>query len=121
MRKTVEILPKKNIVLYHEDDVSEVLENNKKLRAMEQTGEFRHVACIPTILLLKWMDEERNRGRDIQFLSKELDEIVAQKLRDPDWAYLRTDGPKHRNLRRNDSMHGCHPGRGRTNCAGRRP
>ncbi len=96
MRKKVEILPRKNIVLYHEDDVSDVLENNKKLRSMEQTGDFRHVASIPPVVLVKWMDDERNRGRDIQFLSKEMDELVAQKLRDPDWSYLRTDGPQHR-------------------------
>lgn len=91
MRKKVEILPRKNIVLYHEDDVHEVLEHNKQLRSMDQTGDFRHIASIPPVVLVKWMDDERNRGREIQFLSKEMDELVQRKLNDPDWKYLRTD------------------------------
>jgi hypothetical protein len=96
MRRSLEISPRKHITIYSEDDVSDVLENNKKLRGMSQTGDFRHVASIPPVVLVKWLDEERNRGRDIKFLSKEMDELVAQKLRDPDWAFLRTDGPQHR-------------------------
>ena len=91
MRKWAEFLPRRNIVLHHEDDVHDVLEHNKNLRSMKQTGDFRHVASIPNIVIVKWMDDERNRGHDIQFLSKEMDELVAKKLRDPDWAYLRTD------------------------------
>jgi hypothetical protein len=80
-----------------QDDVEAVLEHNKRLRAMSQSGEtFRHCACIPNSILVKWLNEERNRGHDIQFLSKEMDEMVARKLRDPDWAYLRTDGVRHR-------------------------
>jgi len=91
MRKKVEILPRRNIVLYHGDDVADVLEHNKMLRSMPQKGDFRHIASIPNIVALKWMDEERNRGHDIQFLSREFDELVERKLKDPDWAYLRTD------------------------------
>jgi hypothetical protein len=28
--------------------------------------------------------------------SKEFDQIIHRKLQDPDWAYLRTDGVRHR-------------------------
>lgn len=95
MKTAIEISPQKHITVYNEDDVTDILEHNKKLRSMEQDGDFRHIASIPNVILVKWLNDERNRGRDIQFLSKEMDELVARKLRDPDWAYLRTDGPRH--------------------------
>ncbi len=93
MRKTVEILPQRNIVLYHEDDVSDVLEQNKQLRSMPQKRDrvFNHVASIPSVIIVKWLDEERNRGHEVQFLSKEFDELTQRKLNDPEWKYLRVD------------------------------
>ncbi len=93
MRKTVEILPQRNIVLYHEDDVSDVLEHNKQLRSMPQKRDrvFNHVASIPSVIIVKWLDEERARGHEVQFLSKEFDELTQRKLNDPEWKYLRVD------------------------------
>lgn len=79
-------------------DLEPYLENNKRLRAQEQKNEFwRHTAEIPNIILMKWLNEEYARGRTgLRLYTKEFDEIIRQKLNDPDWAYLRVDGVQHR-------------------------
>jgi hypothetical protein len=52
----------------------------------------RHIATIPNVVLVRWLNEEHARGRtDLALFSKEFDEVVKRKLNDPDWAYLRTD------------------------------
>jgi len=52
----------------------------------------RHIATIPNVVLVRWLNEEHARGRtDLALFSKEFDEVVQHKLNDPDWAYLRTD------------------------------
>lgn len=97
MRTSIEITPQKDIIVATKDDVTDVLEHNRQLRSMEQKMDWgRHIASIPNVILVKWLNDERNRGRDIKAFSKEMDELVAQKLADPEWAYLRTDGPRHR-------------------------
>ncbi len=79
-------------------DVEPYLEHNKKLRSMEQKNDaWRHTSTIPNIILMKWLNEELDRGRKgLRLYSKEFDEVIQRKLSDPDWAYLRTDGVKHR-------------------------
>lgn len=74
-------------------DVEPLLERNKQLRSMPQKSDWgRHIASIPNVICMQWLNEEWARGNtSITFLSKEFDELVARKLRDPDWAYLRTD------------------------------
>ena len=83
----------KSIVVHSQDDVEDVLENNRKLRGITQKSDWgRHVASIPPIICVKWLNEEWQRGNTkLKFLSKEWDAIVLKKLNDPDWAYLRTD------------------------------
>lgn len=74
-------------------DVEPILEWNKHLRSIPQKSDWgRHIANIPLVIVTKWLNEEWSRGNvNLRYLSKEFDEIVARKLRDPDWAYLRTD------------------------------
>jgi hypothetical protein len=79
-------------------DVEPYLEHNKKLRAMEQKNDtWRHTSTIPNIILEKWLHEELDRGHvGLRLGSREFDQIIHRKLQDPDWAYLRTDGVRHR-------------------------
>jgi hypothetical protein len=74
-------------------DVEPILEHNKQLRREPQRSDWgRHVATIPNVILVRWLNEERARGNTgLRMFTREFDEIVARKLRDPDWAYLRTD------------------------------
>lgn len=89
----VKLAREKTIVVVSEDDVEDVLERNKVLRSLPQKSDWgRHVASIPSIILVQWLNEEYQRGNNtIKFLSAEWDKLVAKKLSDPDWAYLRVD------------------------------
>ena len=74
------------------DDVEPILEHNKLLRSMPQKSDWgRHIASIPNIVLMKWIYEEWNAGHEIRMFSEEFNRLVAKRLQDPDWAYLRTD------------------------------
>jgi hypothetical protein len=76
-------------------DVEDILARNRALRTLEQRSDWgRHIASIPCVILERWLNEEAARGnRTIRWGSHEFDALVARKLRDPDWAYLRTDRP----------------------------
>ncbi len=77
-------------------DVEPILELNKAQRGLDQKADWgRHIATVPNVILLQWFYEEQNKGnRDLQMYTPEFDQIIARKLQDPDWAYLRTDKPK---------------------------
>jgi hypothetical protein len=83
----------KLIVVESMQDVEDILERNKALRGEPQKSDWgRHVATIPNVILVRWLNEEHVRGRnDLRLFSSEFDEVVKRKLNDPDWAYLRTD------------------------------
>ena len=75
-------------------DVESIIENNKRLQnePQDRKSSFRHIASIPNIILEKWMREEWARGnRTLKWCGPEMDALVAKKLQDPDWAFLRTD------------------------------
>ena len=75
-------------------DVEPILDNNRRLRnePQDRKSSFRHVASVPVVILEKWLNEELARGnKAIRWGSAEFDHLVARKLRDPDFAYLRTD------------------------------
>jgi hypothetical protein len=74
-------------------DVEPILEHNKQLRGEPQRSSWgRHVASIPNVILVRWLNEEHARGNtQLRMFTREFDELVARKLADPDWAYLRTD------------------------------
>ena len=74
-------------------DVEPILERNQHQRAEQQRSDWaRHVATIPNVILLKWLNEAHARGNTgLRMFTKEFDALVKRKLEDPDWKYLRTD------------------------------
>lgn len=74
-------------------DVEPILKRNQRLRREPQARDWgRHVATIPNVILLKWLNEAHARGNTgLRMFTAEFDELVARKLEDPDWKFLRTD------------------------------
>jgi hypothetical protein len=90
----VPLTEKRSVTVYSHDDVEPILEHNKTLRGIDQKSDWgRHIASIPNIIMVKWLNEEWARGNEVRYLSPEWDAIVAKKLKDPEWAYLRVDAP----------------------------
>jgi hypothetical protein len=83
----------KLIVAHTMQDVEPILERNKQLRSTPHKSDWgRHIASIPNVILVKWLNEEYARGNNsLRMYTKEFDEIVEKKLQDPEWKYLRTD------------------------------
>ena len=98
MSDTVLIPTPDGVVAYTEQDVEPIIEHNKRLQSIPQKSDWgRHVATIPNVFLTQWLNEEHARGNALlRLYSKEMDDLVARKLRDPDWSFLRTDGPQQR-------------------------
>ena len=83
----------KDLVVTRVQDVEDIIERNKKLQNEPQSrkSDFRHIASIPNIFLEKWLQEEFERGNtSIKIFGPEMDALVARKLKDPDWKWLRT-------------------------------
>ena len=74
-------------------DVEPILERNQRLRGEPRTGDWAsHVATIPNVILLKWLNEAHARGNTaLRMFTAEFDALVARKLADPEWKFLRTD------------------------------
>lgn len=74
-------------------DVEDILENNRRLRSIAQKSDWgRHVASIPNVIMTRWLNEEWAKGNTtIRLFGPEMDALVERKLKDPEWAYLRTD------------------------------
>lgn len=90
----VKLTERRSIAVYSTADVEPILEHNKALRTIDQQSDWgRHIGCVPNIICVKWINEEWQRGNPIRYLSREWDELLARKLKDPEWAYLRTDAP----------------------------
>ena len=72
-------------------DCEAIIENNKDWQTRgKQTGDFRLVAQIPNIIIERWLNEEAARGNRMKWSDKEFDLLIKRKLKDPDWAWLRT-------------------------------
>ena len=86
----------RDLTVEHRQDVEPILEWNRASRAEEQRSDWgRHVARIPNVIYVRWLDEEHARGNTgLRLFTPEFDAIVQRKLKDPEWAYLRTDRPK---------------------------
>jgi hypothetical protein len=82
-----------DLAVKHTQDVEPILEANKRLRDERQKSDWgRHVASIPNVIYMRWLQEEYDRGNvSLRPFTQEMDDIVAKKLKDPEWAYLRTD------------------------------
>jgi hypothetical protein len=85
-----------DLAIEHIQDVDPILQWNKQARGEEQHGDWgRHVARIPNVIYVRWLDEEHARGNTrLRMFTPEFDLIVQRKLQDPEWVYLRTDRPK---------------------------
>jgi hypothetical protein len=70
---------RKNIVAT-EQDVEPILERNKALRNEPQRSDWgRHIATIPNVILVKWLNEEHARGNvGVRLFSKEFAALVAK-------------------------------------------
>lgn len=84
-----------DLAVEHIQDVEPILEHNKLLRTMEQKSDWgRHVADIPNVIYVRWLNEEHARGNTgLQLFTPEFDAIVQKKLSDPEWMHLRVDKP----------------------------
>lgn len=86
----------KDLAIEHVQDVEPILQWNRQACREEQHCDWgRHVARIPNVIYVKWLDEEHARGNTaLRMFTPEFDDVVQKKLADPEWAYLRTDRPK---------------------------
>jgi hypothetical protein len=84
-----------DLAIEHAQDVEPILEWNKEARRDEQKSDWgRHVARIPNVIYVKWLDEEHRKGNtSLRMFTPEFDAIVQKKLQDPEWSYLRVDRP----------------------------
>lgn len=82
-----------DLAILSTQDVEPLLEANKRLRGERQNSDWgRHVAEIPNVIYMQWLTEAHNAGNtELRMFTPEFDAIVQKKLRDPEWAYLRTD------------------------------
>jgi|SRR5579883_423896 len=81
-----------HLAIEHVQDVEPIIERNKGLQSLPQRSDWgRHVATIPNVILVRWMNEEHARGNIVMPFTPAFAEVIARKLRDPDWAFLRTD------------------------------
>jgi hypothetical protein len=82
----------RDLVVRSFQDVEDIIERNKRLQNEPQRSDWgRHVASIPNNFLVTWLHEEWARGNTtIRLFGPEMDALVARKLADPDWRWLRT-------------------------------
>jgi hypothetical protein len=83
----------KRIIAVTTQDVEPILERNRMLRGERQRSDFgRHVANIPNVILVRWLNEEYARGNtELRMITPAFNALVARKLQDPDWKHLRVD------------------------------
>jgi hypothetical protein len=84
--------PHGDLTVHSYQDVEDIIEHTKALRSVPQRSDWgRHVASIPLNVINQWLVEEWARGNaNARFGSKEFDALIARKLRDHDWLFLRT-------------------------------
>lgn len=76
-------------VIRHEANEIPVIESNKVTQNMDEGlhhgKDFRHAACVPDIIALKWLNEE-----GLWIDNKDHWKGIKRKLNDPDYRWLRT-------------------------------
>jgi hypothetical protein len=79
-----------HFTLEHVQDVAPILARNAALRAAPQKSDWgRHIASIPNIILVRWMNEDG--VNPLGMSSEEWGKYIRRKLDDPDWRHLRVD------------------------------
>ena len=93
MRTAISLDRAGTVIASATQDVEPILERNQRLRGEPPRSDWgRHVATIPNVILLRWLNEAHARGNtELRMFTAEFDELVARKLEDPEWKYLRTD------------------------------
>ena len=83
----------KTITAVTTQDTAPILDRNAALRTQPQRSDFgRHIASIPNVILVRWLNEEYARGNtDLRMFTPDFNALVARKLADPDWKHLRVD------------------------------
>ena len=83
----------KTITAVTTQDIGPILDRNAALRAQPQRSDFgRHIASIPNVILVQWLNEEYARGNtDLRMFTPAFNALVARKLADSDWKHLRVD------------------------------
>lgn len=79
-------------ILRHTQDVSSILDANKRAQADsigQKFGDFAKVASIPMAVVLEWKEKY---GINVMAPSPEDKIRMVALLNDPDYAYLRTRG-----------------------------
>ena len=78
------------LTIEHAQDVEAILDRNKALQSVPQRSDWgRHIATIPNVVLVKWMNED---GVNVLGMSsEEFGAFIRRKLDDPDWRHLRVD------------------------------
>ena len=78
------------LTVEHAQDVEAILDRNKALQSQPQRSDWgRHIATIPNVVLVKWMNED---GVNVLGMSsEEFGAFIRRKLDDPDWRHLRVD------------------------------
>jgi hypothetical protein len=92
MQHTSLRLDGRDLVVQTYQDVEDIIEDNRRWQnAGKQTGEWRKTSSIPNNIILQWLHEEWAKGNTtIKLFSEEFDRMVARKLADAEWKYLRT-------------------------------
>jgi hypothetical protein len=84
----------KRLIVGQWQDVEDIIELNKRLanEPPRRSDWGRHYATIPHNIRFKWWIEETNGSLDMPIFSARFEnEVVAKKLEDPEWKYLRVD------------------------------
>jgi hypothetical protein len=79
-------------------DVTDIMDRNKALQneSADHKVTWRHHACVPNVVITKWLQEEWARGNaSLRFLGPGFDEWYQKKLDDPDNRAWRTDNPSN--------------------------
>lgn len=80
-----------SIVFERIQDCEPILERNKAIQGEHRPDSDwgRHIASIPNVILERWIKED---GVNLLALpADEFGRLIRRKLRDPQWAYLRTN------------------------------
>jgi hypothetical protein len=93
MRAAISLDRAGTVIASATQDVEPILERNQQLRGEAQKSDWgRHVASIPNVILLKWLNEAHTGGNTgLRMFTAEFDALIARKLADPEWKFLRTD------------------------------
>lgn len=91
----MKLLTNGSLLITRTQDVDAIIERNKQdqndssfRNGYSQSGDMKHVARIPLIMLEKWAQEAGIPMSKVY--SKEMGEIVRRKLNDPDNKFMRT-------------------------------